>query len=427
MTILVVQADPLIAGALGERYGDDVIAATTGEEALSIAREKLAELDLVLLELDLPDTGGETICRRLAALLIGVPIIACSKHDDDDTVARAFQAGAHDFVAKPFRPRELTARVRVALQLRAERRRHKLQEQRLVQWTRQLEKTKGELESVVCNDPLTGIANRRHFETVLRSEWRRAARDHGDLSLVLLDLDDFHAYNEHYGHVGGDDCLNKVTRALAHALRRASDVVARYGGEELVAILPDTDRTGARVVAERLRACVEELAIPHAASRCCSVVTVSAGVATIQPTLGLAADTLVTAADQALYRAKHAGRNRCCAADGDRDRVVVTRQPWPTCPLVILDPIFVQRVPKFLESARAEAAEAIACAHGGDLAPARRLAASLRRSLPALGLEQVATRLADADPANAIDVLEELAWRLAHIHVVYRRPVLRAV
>jgi diguanylate cyclase (GGDEF)-like protein len=224
-------------------------------------------------------------------------------------LARAYDAGAHDFIAKPVRPLELTLRAKAALRLRAERVRRGEYEQRLVQWAHQLAKSKRDLESTVRVDPLTGVANRRHFDMLIRAEWRRAARDQTSLSVVFVDLDDFHAFNERYGHIGGDACLAKVADVLARSLRRASDVLARYGGEELVAILPDTDTNGACVVGERLRATIEELQIPHVGSRCSRVVTLSAGVATRLASMGSNPESLIAAADAALFRAKAEGRN----------------------------------------------------------------------------------------------------------------------
>jgi diguanylate cyclase (GGDEF)-like protein/PAS domain S-box-containing protein len=159
-------------------------------------------------------------------------------------------------------------------------------------------------------DALTGIANRRQFDAELEREWRRGIRSGAPLSLILLDVDGFKAFNDRYGHPAGDDCLRQVAAALAGVPRRAADLVARYGGEELAMVLPEIDAAGAERIAEAARATIEAQAIPHATSAAAAVVTVSAGAATRWPSRGGSAMALVAAADRALYLAKRQGRNR---------------------------------------------------------------------------------------------------------------------
>jgi diguanylate cyclase (GGDEF)-like protein/PAS domain S-box-containing protein len=166
-----------------------------------------------------------------------------------------------------------------------------------------------ELEARASRDGLTGLLNRRSFDESLANEARRASRDHHPLSLLMVDIDCFKQYNDTYGHQKGDECLRRVADALNAALWRAGDAAARYGGEEFAVILPDTSRLGAAAVAERMRAAVIRLGIPHTASTASDRVTVSVGGATIDAST-ITADALLTAADAALYRAKHAGRNR---------------------------------------------------------------------------------------------------------------------
>ncbi|MDX1570832.1 MAG: diguanylate cyclase [Xanthomonadales bacterium] len=167
-----------------------------------------------------------------------------------------------------------------------------------------------ELQRVSNLDRLTNIANRRRFETVFEREWLQAAKRGTSLSLVLLDIDYFKTYNDQYGHRAGDSCLQEVARAIADSVTHRSDLAARYGGEEFVLVLADTDGKGARTVAENALRRVAELEIPHAESMARDVVTVSAGVATVRPRDGGSPEGLVDAADQALYQAKSAGRNR---------------------------------------------------------------------------------------------------------------------
>jgi len=168
-------------------------------------------------------------------------------------------------------------------------------------------------------DGLTSIANRRHFEETLDREWGRAKRVGKPLALVMCDIDFFKAYNDTYGHLKGDECLRQVARSLTDTLQRPGDIVARYGGEEFVIILPDTDAEGAVHVAEALRTEVEALRIPHTSSTTSEVVTISLGIADATPSRGSTPAELISASDQALYRAKHRGRNRV-------ERIVNTRQ-----------------------------------------------------------------------------------------------------
>lgn len=162
-------------------------------------------------------------------------------------------------------------------------------------------------------DGLTGIANRGYFDVALARELRRAQRGGGALSLLLMDIDSFKAYNDHFGHQGGDACLTTVARALAAMLKRPADVAARYGGEEFAAILPDTTLEQARGHAEAIRAQVASLALAHAPAARKSIVTLSIGVASFDKEGLCDAAALVEAADQALYAAKRAGRDRVVA------------------------------------------------------------------------------------------------------------------
>jgi diguanylate cyclase (GGDEF)-like protein len=166
------------------------------------------------------------------------------------------------------------------------------------------------LHDLANADGLTGLANRRYFDATLTREFFRARREEMPLGLLLLDIDNFKAFNDHYGHLGGDDCLRRVGRCIKDSIRRPGDSVARYGGEEIAVLLPATELEGAVTLAEEIRSDVERLGIPHAGSQM-GVVTVSAGAAVILPTRFASEPTdLVKAADVALYQAKAAGRNR---------------------------------------------------------------------------------------------------------------------
>jgi len=169
-----------------------------------------------------------------------------------------------------------------------------------------------QLDRLSLTDGLTGIPNRRFFDQRLAKEWQRAQREHSPLTLLMLDIDYFKPYNDHYGHLRGDHCLQQIANAIDQFCQRPADVRARYGGEEFALILPNTE--GAAQQAERIRAAIAALAIPHASSPIADHVTASIGYCTLVPRSEQHPDILIGGADSALYRAKAAGRNRaeCC-------------------------------------------------------------------------------------------------------------------
>lgn len=167
-----------------------------------------------------------------------------------------------------------------------------------------------ELERLANQDGLTHLANRRFFDHYLEQEWQRAQREQQPLSLLLCDVDYFKRYNDTYNHVAGDQCLRQVAASVQAALRRPSDLAARYGGEELAVILPNTPPEGAIHVAQRIQAILADKGIPHAGSLVNAFVTLSIGAATCVPTSERQPISLIETADQGLYRAKHQGRNQ---------------------------------------------------------------------------------------------------------------------
>ncbi|MBL6987129.1 MAG: diguanylate cyclase [Methylobacter sp.] len=182
-------------------------------------------------------------------------------------------------------------------------------ETRVAERTAELQILNRKLETLSATDGLTGIANRRHFDATLESEWHRAKRQGQPLALAMLDVDWFKKYNDHYGHQAGDECLSHVAGILAANVCRNGDLVARYGGEEFVFIAPGTDDVTALNMARKICVALQSQALPHEISEF-KAVTASIGVATIVPKEGLAADILLKAADKALYSAKEQGRNQ---------------------------------------------------------------------------------------------------------------------
>jgi diguanylate cyclase (GGDEF)-like protein len=167
-----------------------------------------------------------------------------------------------------------------------------------------------ELAETVYLDPLTGVYNRRRLDQFVVAEFRRAQRGGDPLAVLMIDVDFFKSYNDHYGHQEGDRCLRRIATVLRDNAQRVGDLVARYGGEEFAAVLPGTDLGGAATLAETLCQRVRESHMPHVASRIADHVTISVGVACVRPQRAEKVETLISAADFALYRAKATGRDR---------------------------------------------------------------------------------------------------------------------
>ena len=187
-------------------------------------------------------------------------------------------------------------------------------ELRVAERTRALAQANGELERMATLDGLTHIANRRRFDAVMQQEWRRCLRERCPLALLMLDVDEFKAYNDEYGHQAGDEVLIRIAAASDEQMKRSTDTAARYGGEEFAVVLPNTDVEGAQRVAEAIAERVRALAIPHRRATAAPIVTVSIGVAALVPDSRQGPEHLIAAADQALYAAKRAGRNRIVVA-----------------------------------------------------------------------------------------------------------------
>lgn len=179
----------------------------------------------------------------------------------------------------------------------------------------QLRQAQEQLEYYAARDPLTGLYNRRTFNEFLQREWGRAIRARTPISAILIDVDAFKLYNDHHGHLAGDECLQAVARVVAEGVRRPADFAARYGGEEFVVILPETELAGALNRAEFMRERILGLRIPHGESGVSPFVTISCGTATVIPDVQSSAAQLLSLADQALYSAKASGRNQVVTVD----------------------------------------------------------------------------------------------------------------
>lgn len=292
--ILIVDDVPtnvqILAQALTSHYRIKV--ASNGIDALKIAQRE--QPDLILLDIMMPGMNGFEVCRRLKedtkTHKIAVIFVTARNAESDEELG--LNLGAVDYITKPFVIPIVKARIQnhIRLKLQADM-----------------------LESLSLIDALTHIPNRRRYDEALLTEWNRAKRNETPFSLIMIDIDHFKQYNDHYGHGAGDICLQRVANELSKNLVRQGDMIARYGGEEFAVILPDTLKKDAEQIAERLREHVENMGIIHACSKTGSVITISAGVAT-QTRIReyLSPQLLNEAADKALYMAKKSGRNRVC-------------------------------------------------------------------------------------------------------------------
>lgn len=286
-----------------ERMGiTQPLTAETGQDAIALYRKERP--DIILLDAQLPDIDGFEIAKQIRASEQKddwTAIIFLTSMSKDDDLARGIEVGGDDYLMKPVSEVVLHAKVRAM---------HRLVEMQrdLVDVSHQLNAANKELQRLSTTDGLTGISNRRMFDELSVREWRRCERMKKPMALVMIDIDSFKLYNDQFGHQAGDDCLRAVAGQVARAAPRASDLAARYGGEEFVLVLGETDVDGARWVAENVRQHVAELAIPHATAN--RHVTVSCGVASVQPEKGVALEVLLRTADHALYEAKEAGRDR---------------------------------------------------------------------------------------------------------------------
>ncbi|MEH6449256.1 MAG: diguanylate cyclase [Oleispira sp.] len=266
-----------------------------------LQQETEALPSVLILDYDFFQQQTRSFCQRWLAhpLMRQVPILITGNADDDIELF-ALTCGAVDFLVKPFKPILTLARIKLHLAQVKEHRR---------------------LSSLSMTDGLTQIANRRYFNEFYSAEWRRACREQGSLGLIMMDIDHFKAFNDHYGHLQGDECLTAVSQQLKAAVQRPRDFVARFGGEEFIVLLPSIQPEGVRVVAERLQQVLANLMIPHAYSSAGQYVSLSMGLAWCEPDNDFRPEQLIAAADEALYSAKEKGRN------GFSEVVIVENHP----------------------------------------------------------------------------------------------------
>jgi diguanylate cyclase (GGDEF)-like protein len=297
------------------------LSAASGEEALAAIAKRAP--DLILLDVVMPGMDGYQVARMLKAghATASIPIIMVTAQNDRDSRLAGLDAGAEEFLTKPVDRAELWLRVRNLLRLKALGdffQNHSSILERQVQARnadlQRLGAANESLEHLSLHDGLTNLANRRFFDKYLADQMAIARRYQRPLALVLCDVDSFKAYNDHYGHQAGDECLKQIAAALRICCRRPADMAARYGGDEFAMILPDTGLISAAKIGEAARDAVARLGIPHQHSPVAAHASISGGVAVLFGKVDLTAQQLTAAADQALYQAKHLGRNRMVSA-----------------------------------------------------------------------------------------------------------------
>lgn len=286
-------------GSLIKDQGD-IIFATTGEAGLFMANKH--KPDLIIAEQSLKDLSGTDFCKRLKEQREAQNniVVMVSKHGTEQDEINALEAGALDFICKPYNPPVVKARIKNHV--------NQSREQNLLQ--------------ILANkDGLTEVYNRRYFDTQSRLEIKRHYRQQHPIALALLDIDNFKAYNDSYGHLQGDVCLREVAQALFTSSRRPGEFVSRYGGEEFAVILPNTNLIDAKKYGEWICERVLSLAIPHNHSQPVPFVSVSVGVVSAIPTSLTSIENLINTADSALYLAKESGRNQFKAATIENESI----------------------------------------------------------------------------------------------------------
>ncbi len=319
ITVLLIDDQAMIAEAVRRSLSseDDIDFHYCQDPTKAIKLATEINATVILQDLVMPDIDGLMMVRyfRVNKATAKIPIIVLSTKEEATIKSEAFKLGANDYMVKLPDKIEMIARLRYHSQayislLERDEAFRALEESR-----EKLAAANRTLQKLSSLDGLTGIANRRSFDETLAKEWNRAMRGEKSLGLIMLDIDFFKLYNDHYGHQGGDDCLKQVAKGLESAIHRETDFLARYGGEEFSAILPDTDIDGAAKVAEEMRLTIKDLKLEHAKSKVTDIVSISIGVSAIVPLQGTNPEMLIAAADQALYRAKEDGRDRVKTGD----------------------------------------------------------------------------------------------------------------
>ncbi len=311
-TILIIDDEESLRKLLESALSNEgylTISAFDGIEGYDMAVKHSP--DLILLDIMMPNIDGYEVLNRLKkdTRTANIPVIFLTAKVEAKERVTGLEIGAVDYITKPFYLREVIARIKIHLRLKEYEKMLKQKNQELKDYSDLLLELNAKLEEIARKDELMNIWNRRAFNEQITQTHNYSIRYKRPYTLIIADLDHFKNYNDLYGHQEGDVVLQDVASAITKSCR-ITDFIARYGGEEIVIILPETDETEGVLTAERIIKSVSDLNIPHANNENLGIVTISAGVATFNPNMLTDAEYMVKKADNALYRAKNSGRNR---------------------------------------------------------------------------------------------------------------------
>lgn len=299
MKILLVEDSATLRHAMSHyitEAGHTPLIARSGEEALQLLED--TPVDMIIMDVEMPGLNGFETTRLIREWLGGhwIPIIFVTGRNEDESYREGIEAGGDDYLIKPVSFMIIKAKIRAM--------------ERIAEMRDQLNRLNSELETLSQLDSLTQIYNRRTFTEQAEQQWLVATRQQQPISVLMIDVDHFKLFNDHYGHPAGDACLKKITQTIKSCLRRPLDLLGRYGGEEFIVLLPETDSVGAFRVACSINQAMEAMGLRHDVSPTSHVTTVSIGGATCSRAAGHTLEELIKCADRALYKAKRSGRNR---------------------------------------------------------------------------------------------------------------------
>jgi two-component system chemotaxis family response regulator WspR len=312
--VLLVDDQVIIAEAVRRALADqpdiDFHFCSDGARAIELAQQICPTV--ILQDLVMPGRDGLALVAEYRAheSTRSIPVVVLSTREEPRTKEAAFAAGANDYLVKLPDRIELIARIRYHTRAYVSQLQRDEAYKALRESQRKLMEANLELQRLTNLDGLTGLSNRRRLDEYAESEWLRAAREAGDFSLLVADVDDFKRYNDTYGHIAGDSVLKQVAMTIRSNCARPADLPARFGGEEFAIVLPGTNLAGACHLAETIRAAVEEANIPHKASTTGDRVTLSVGGVCAKTRGGATLLDALIRADKALYEAKRKGKNR---------------------------------------------------------------------------------------------------------------------
>ena len=295
-TVLIVDDTETNVDVLVELLSDqyEIVVALDGETALEILEDQ--KVDIVLLDIMMPKMDGYEVCQKIKEneKIKDVPIIFITAKMDEESIEKAYEVGGMDYITKPFRPKELFARIKTQVQLKT--------------LIHDLEVSKQRLKRLSETDPMTELCNRRYFNSASKTILELAKRDRSELSLVMLDIDKFKKINDAYGHGIGDEVIISLSNILLDETRK-SDLACRFGGEEFILLLPETSIEGASVIAEKIRRSVEDFSLTLENGSQVKL-TISLGLSSLDFERDDSIEDIIKRADTALYKAKETGRNK---------------------------------------------------------------------------------------------------------------------